>query len=80
MSAPAGWKEHDGALEKTFVFADYYRVMAFVNAAAYLAHRDDHHPDLGVHYNRVCVRYTSHDAGKVTARDHAAAAKLDALL
>lgn len=80
MISPAGWTERDGALEKTFRFEDYYRVMAFVNAVAYVAHRDDHHPDLGVHFDRVHVKYTSHDAGKVTQRDRDAAAKVDALL
>lgn len=80
MSAPPGWTETDGALEKTFRFPDYYRVMAFVNAVAFLAHRDDHHPDLGVHFDRVHVKYTSHDASGVTSRDHAAVAAVEALL
>jgi len=37
--------------------------MAFVNAVAWIAHRADHHPDLSVHYNRVVVSYSTHDAG-----------------
>ena len=37
--------------------------LAFVNAMAFIAHREDHHPDLGVHYDRCVVRYSSHDVG-----------------
>ena len=51
---PAGnWSRTAQALSKTFNFDDYYRTMAFVNALAFIAHREDHHPDLGVHYDRV---------------------------
>jgi 4a-hydroxytetrahydrobiopterin dehydratase len=53
--------------------------MAFVNAVAYIAHRQDHHPDLSVHYNRVVVAYSTHDAGGVTLNDCICAAKIEAL-
>ena len=45
-----GWElvEDGHALSKTFKFKDYYRTMAFVNAVASIAHREDHHPDLEV--------------------------------
>lgn len=74
-----GWKHADKALGKSFAFADYYRTMAFVNAIAYVAHRQDHHPDLSVHYNRVDVVYSTHDAGGVTLNDCVCAAKVELL-
>jgi pterin-4a-carbinolamine dehydratase len=37
--------------------------MAFVNALAFIANREDHHPDLGVHYDRCVVRFSTHDVG-----------------
>ena len=49
--AAEGWKLIDGALDKTFTFGNYHETMAFVNAVAWIAHREDHHPDLGVHYD-----------------------------
>ena len=49
------WNVADDRLMKTFAFGNYYETMAFVNAVAYIAHRQDHHPDLSVHYNRVVV-------------------------
>jgi len=79
LKALTGWKHPDKRLVKTFKFANYYETMAFVNAIAYIAHRQDHHPDLGVHYNRVEVIYSTHDAGGVTLNDCICAAKVEAL-
>jgi len=79
MKALAGWSHADKRLTKTFKFGNYYETMAFVNAIAYIAHRQDHHPDLSVHYNRVEVVYSTHDAGGVTLNDCICAAKVEAL-
>lgn len=68
------------ALERTFRFRDYHRVLAFVNAVAWIAHQEDHHPDLAVHYDRVVVRWSTHSAGGVSENDLVAAARVDALL
>lgn len=79
LAALPGWKHADKALHKSFAFADYYRTMAFVNAVAFVAHRQDHHPDLSVHYNRVDVVFSTHDAGGVTLNDCICAAKVESL-
>lgn len=79
LAALPGWAHADDRLTKTFRFANYYETMAFVNAVAYIAHREDHHPDLSVHYNRVVVEYSTHDAGGVTLNDCICAAKVEAL-
>ena len=71
--------EDGQAITRTFCFADYYRTMAFVNALAYVAHEQDHHPDLGVHYDRCVVRYSTHDVGGLSDNDFICAAKADAL-
>lgn len=78
----AGWDlvEDGRALTKTFKFKNYYRTMAFVNALAYMAHREDHHPDLGVHYDRCVVRYSTHDVGGLSENDFICAARSDALV
>jgi 4a-hydroxytetrahydrobiopterin dehydratase len=76
-----GWDlvEEGRALCKTFKFDNYYQTMAFVNALAYVAHTEDHHPDLGVHYNRAVVRYSTHDVGGLSENDFICAAKADLL-
>jgi 4a-hydroxytetrahydrobiopterin dehydratase len=79
MKALSGWEHADKRLVKSFRFGNYYETMAFVNAIAYVAHRQDHHPDLSVHYNRVEVVYSTHDAGGVTLNDCICAAKVEAL-
>jgi 4a-hydroxytetrahydrobiopterin dehydratase len=79
LRALAGWSHDSKRLVKIFKFANYYETIAFVNAIAYVAHRQDHHPDLSVHYNRVEVVYSTHDAGGVTLNDCICAAKIEAL-
>lgn len=75
-----GWNYADNRLTKTFRFADYYHTIAFVNALAYIANRQDHHPDLSVHYDRVVVSFATHDAGGVTLNDCICAAKIEVFL
>jgi len=76
-----GWEllEDGHALGKTYRFKDYYHTMSFVNALAHMANREDHHPDLGVHYDRCVVRYSTHDVGGLSENDFICAAKADLL-
>ncbi len=73
------WQQEGNELRKTFVFKNYHETMAFVNASAWISHREDHHPDMSVHYNKCVVSYSTHDAGGITHNDFICAAKLDAL-
>ena len=75
----ADWQHKGDRIEKTFSFANYYETMAFVNALAWISHREDHHPDLGVHYNHCVVTYSTHSAGGVTLNDVICAAKAERL-
>ena len=68
------------ALYKTVQFDNYYQTMAFVNALAFIAHAEDHHPDLGVHYNRCEIRFSTHDVGGLSLNDFICAAKTDRLI
>lgn len=68
------------AIEKTFTFANYYETMAFVNAVAFIAHMQDHHPDLSVHFNRCVVRLNTHDVLGISVTDFDCATQIDALL
>jgi len=74
-----GWALEDGAIAKTYQFRNYFETMAFVNAAAWVSHREDHHPDLLVGYNRCRVSYVTHAIGGLSENDFICAAKLDAL-
>ena len=49
-------------------FADFHRTMGFVNAPAYLANREDHHPDLEIGYGYCRVRWSTHDVTSADCR------------
>jgi 4a-hydroxytetrahydrobiopterin dehydratase len=67
------------AISKQFRFGNFHETMAFVNAVAWIAHREDHHPDLEVHYSHCTVRYSTHAAKGLTENDFICAAKVDLL-
>jgi 4a-hydroxytetrahydrobiopterin dehydratase len=74
-----GWGVVDGAIERSFEFADFHRTMAFVNALAWVSHREDHHPELTVGYNKCHVEYTTHSINGLSLNDSICAAKVDTL-
>jgi 4a-hydroxytetrahydrobiopterin dehydratase len=63
-----------------FEFKNYYRTTAFVNAVAWIAHREDHHPDVEFGYKNCRVHYTTHAIGGLSENDFICAAKIDRLL
>jgi 4a-hydroxytetrahydrobiopterin dehydratase len=65
---------------KEYQFADFYETIAFVNALAYIANQEDHHPDLTVSYNKCSVAFSTHDAGGLTENDFICAARVNALI
>ena len=75
-----GWRLIDGALEKTFTFKKYHEIIGFVNAVAFIANAQDHHPDLAVSYSRCTVRFNTHDVNGISVSDFFCASKVDALL
>ncbi|MCH6583395.1 MAG: 4a-hydroxytetrahydrobiopterin dehydratase [Gammaproteobacteria bacterium] len=76
------WSLHEGGTEihRAYEFKNYYQTMAFVNALAWIAHREDHHPDIEVGYKRCHVRYSTHSIGGLSENDFICAAKIDALV
>ena len=74
-----GWKRDGNIISKTYQFKNYYETMAFVNASAWISHREDHHPDLAVGWGQCTVSYTTHAIGGLSENDFICAAKIDAL-
>lgn len=77
-----GWELDAGAKEirRKFAFDDFHGTMAFVNAVAWIAHRENHHPDLRVGYNECHVRYSTHAIDGLSENDFICAAKIDGLI
>lgn len=69
-----------GSISKVYEFADFYETMAFVNALAFIAHTEDHHPELSLSYGRCTVTYSTHAIGGLSENDFICAAKVEALL
>ncbi|MBP7452675.1 MAG: 4a-hydroxytetrahydrobiopterin dehydratase [Ottowia sp.] len=83
MARQPGWSvaTEDGAtaIEKTWRFADFRAAMAHAERVAALADRLNHHPTLTVGWGACTVRWTTHDAGGLTAQDFDAARQTDLL-
>src|SRR5947207_7960610 len=75
-----GWELAKKEIAKTYKFANYYETMAFVNAIAWISHKEDHHPDLEVGYNKCKVTYSTHSEGGITQKDLACAGKIEQLM
>ena len=75
------WQLADSGKEiaRTYKFKNYYQTMAFVNAIAWIAHQEDHHPDLQVGYNRLEVRFSTHAIDGLSENDFICAAKVDGI-
>ena len=80
LAQVSGWHLTNGSIEKTYAFKNYHETMAFVNALAWIAHTEDHHPDLHVSYSRCVVRFNTHSVDGISVNDFICAAKADALV
>jgi 4a-hydroxytetrahydrobiopterin dehydratase len=76
-----GWKVSTDNLniKKSFSFKNFHETMAFVNALAWIAHVENHHPDLEVGYNYCHVLFTTHALKGLSHNDFICAAKIDTL-
>ncbi|WP_255770113.1 4a-hydroxytetrahydrobiopterin dehydratase [Pseudarthrobacter sulfonivorans] len=69
------WRYRPGGLVTVYKTPTAAAALELIAAVGRFAEEQNHHPDLDWRYNRVFIRYTSHDAGgEVTERDTAAAA------
>lgn len=66
-------------LRRRFRWRNFLRAMLFVNALAYLAEQEDHHPDMTINYNVVVVELSTHSVGGLSRNDFIMAAKIDQL-
>jgi len=70
MNTP-GWIEKNGKLCRSFTFADFTEAFAFMTRVAFIAEKQNHHPDWTNVYNTVRIELSTHDAdGTITDKDH----------
>ncbi len=81
LSTLTDWKVNteNTRITRHFSFKNFYKTMAFVNAIAWMANQENHHPDLEVGYNYCIVHYATHAIKGLSENDFICAAKVDAL-
>jgi 4a-hydroxytetrahydrobiopterin dehydratase len=67
------------SLNKTFKFKNYHQTLAFINAVAWIAHQEDHHPDIQFGYNQCVITLKTHSIKGLSQNDVIMAAKINAL-
>lgn len=73
------WQLRDGKLYRRFQFRDFVEAFGFMSRVALIAEKSDHHPEWFNVYNTVEVWLTTHDAGGISSRDFALAARMNEL-
>jgi len=81
LSQVKNWQvNQDGKeMRRRFSFKNFYKTMAFVNAVAWIADLENHHPDMEVGYDYCLIKYTTHAIDGLSKNDFICAAKVDAL-
>jgi 4a-hydroxytetrahydrobiopterin dehydratase len=79
VEIPAGYALVKGALQREHEFPDFAAALAFVNRVGELAERENHHPDIEIHWNRVTLRWWTHVKDAVTERDYELAEKANSV-
>jgi len=79
LKALDGWAPEGKAIKKQFTFQDFPEAVLFVSALVPGAEDADHHPDIEIHYRKVVLSYSTHDAGGLTEKDFDGAAMADAI-
>lgn len=77
-----GWSLNNDipCIEKSFSFKNFYQTMAFVNAVAWVAHQENHHPDIELGYNQCLIKYSTHAVNGLTTNDFICAAKINQIV
>ena len=76
-----GWETDAEAslIFRRFTFRNFYVTMGFVNAVAWMAHQENHHPDMEIGFNYCTVKYTTHAINGLSENDFICAAKVNLL-
>lgn len=77
-----GWSLADDgkSIHRRFEFKGFYKTMAFINAMAWVANQEQHHPDFSGGYNFCAVTFTTHAIDGLSENDFICAAKLNELV
>lgn len=82
VSQIPGWTLGAGGktISRRFEFKGFYKTMAFINAMAWIANQENHHPDFSAGYGHCVVNFTTHAIDGLSENDFICAAKISALV
>src|SRR5437016_13725737 len=63
------WELEKNQIERTFEFDDFVDAIDFVDRVAEVAEEEEHHPDIDIRYNKVCLMLSTHSKGGLTELD-----------
>jgi 4a-hydroxytetrahydrobiopterin dehydratase len=66
---PEGWEREDDEIVRTYEFDDYLDGVSFATTVGEIAEEEWHHPEIRIHYKKVEVRFTDHEAGGISDQD-----------
>ncbi|HMU26188.1 MAG TPA: 4a-hydroxytetrahydrobiopterin dehydratase [Solirubrobacterales bacterium] len=75
-----GWSLEGRRIVRTFEFDDFVGSINFVDSLVQPAESMNHHPDLGISWNKVTVAITNHAEGGLTEKDFELASRIQALV
>lgn len=73
------WTLGESKISRRWVFANHYQAIAFVNAVAWVSHRENHHPLMEVGFKDVKIIYWTHAVNGLSENDFICADMLDRL-
>ena len=82
MNEIPGWELADDSKSicRRFEFKGFYKCVSFINALAWVANAENHHPDFSAGYNYCEVTFTTHAIDVLSENDFICAAKVNALM
>lgn len=66
-------------LVREFTFKDYEQTLAFINSAAGVAIKQDHHPKITFTWNKCIIDYHTHSCNDLSLKDFICAYRIDHL-
>jgi len=79
VQAP-GWSLAGQEIKREIKLKDFRKAMDLVNRVAAIANEQDHHPDIGISYNKVSLVLTTHKVGGLSLNDFIMAARINQLI
>jgi 4a-hydroxytetrahydrobiopterin dehydratase len=73
------WELDGDAIKRNWIFKDFSEAIDFINMIAVIAENHNHHPEIYNVYNKVSLRFNTHDAGGITEKDITIAKEINKL-